>query len=170
MYDLGLPEPMHPLITITNFRHCTKDVSHLAEGGLLLNFFLVSLKDTFTGTVRYGQNYYDYDNGGLSFVSPNQLQASDGYEEECEGICLVFHPDFLKGYSLARTIKNYGYFLTQQMNHYTSLKKKRPSLRKSTGTLKKSWNSVSMYSAKILSSVRLSRSLIIATGFIKDNL
>jgi AraC-like DNA-binding protein len=110
MYDLGLPEPLHPLITITNFRTCTKDVSYLGEAGVLLNFYLISLKNSFTGTVRYGQNFYDYDNGGLSFVSPNQLQASDGYEEECEGVCLVIHPDFFNNYPIAKTIKNYGYF------------------------------------------------------------
>lgn len=109
-HELGLPEPLHRLITISDFRECTKDASYLGEAGVLLNFYQISFKEVFTGKVGYGQQSYDYDHGGLSFLSPNQLQSRETCDEECEGTSLLIHPDFLKGYSLARSIKSHGYF------------------------------------------------------------
>lgn len=107
--DLGLPQPLHPLITISDLNECTGDLSELALGAML-NFYLISLKKSFSGSIRYGQHYYDYDGGGLSFVAPNQLMGSNGDEDECEGLTLMIHPDFLKHYPLAGTIKSYGFF------------------------------------------------------------
>ena len=106
---LGIPQPLHPLITISNLYETIGDVSELAKG-VMLNFYLISFKRSFNGTIKYGQHYYDYANGGLSFVAPNQLMATNGEAEECEVIVLMVHPDFLKGYPLARTIKDHSFF------------------------------------------------------------
>ncbi|MRG44071.1 helix-turn-helix domain-containing protein [Chitinophaga sp. SYP-B3965] len=106
---LGLAAPLHPLITLSNFYEATEAPEDLAQG-VMLNFYQISYKSSFTGSIKYGQQYYDFDGGGLSFIAPNHLMASNGYEEECEGITLLIHPDFLKGSALASTIKQYGYF------------------------------------------------------------
>jgi AraC family transcriptional activator of pobA len=106
---LGLATPLHPLITLSNFYEATEAPEELARG-VMLNFYQIVYKKTFTGSIKYGLQHYDFDGGGLSFIAPNHLMASDGYEEECEGITLLIHPDFLKGYSLAGTIKQYGFF------------------------------------------------------------
>jgi len=106
---LGLAKPLHPLITLTNFYEAT-EISEDLSAGVMLNFYQIAYKRTFTGSIKYGLSHYDFDGGGLSFVAPNHFMASDGYEEECEGITLLIHPDFLKGYPLAGTIKQYGFF------------------------------------------------------------
>jgi len=107
---LGLPEPLHPLITLTDFEDTAADAPADLARGVMLNFYQVAFKKSFTGSFRYGQRYYDFDGGGLSFLAPNHLMASNGYDEECQGDTLLIHPDFLKGHPLATGIKQYGYF------------------------------------------------------------
>lgn len=47
----------------------------------------------------------------MTFISPNQLLLHiQGEGSSPEGISLCFHPDFLNGYPLAKTIKSYGFF------------------------------------------------------------
>ena len=105
---LGMPAPLHPLVSISNFYEAEAG-EELAEG-VLLNFYQISLKEYFDGSIKYGQTQYDFDGGGLLFTAPNQLLASGGDEEECEGPTLIFHPDFLKGNELSTRIKTYGFF------------------------------------------------------------
>lgn len=108
--DLGLPEPLHPLITISDFSESDENVPSDISDGVMLNFYQISFKDSFTGTIRYGENRYDFNNGGLSFTAPNQLMGTGGQEDECEGITLLIHPDFLKGSPLATGIRDYNFF------------------------------------------------------------
>jgi AraC-like DNA-binding protein len=63
-----------------------------------------------SGRIKYGQHHYDFNNGGLSFISPHQLIAEEEGIAECGSLTLLIHPDFFNGYSLAKTIKNYGFF------------------------------------------------------------
>jgi AraC family transcriptional regulator, transcriptional activator of pobA len=105
---LAMPAPLHPLISVSNFYEAEAG-EELADG-VLLNFYQIALKNYFEGSIKYGQTQYDFNEGGLLFTAPNQLMASGGGEEECEGLTLIFHPDFLKGYELADKIKSYGFF------------------------------------------------------------
>jgi AraC-like DNA-binding protein len=77
----------------------------------VLNFYKISYKPRLSGRVRYGQHYYDFDEGGLLFAAPGQIIGSN---EEHAGVCssytLLIHPDFLLGYALAKKIKQYGFF------------------------------------------------------------
>lgn len=107
---LGLSKPTHPLITIGNYNDVSVDNPDIPKG-VLLNFYNISYKKYFSGTIRYGQNHYDFGEGGLSFTAPMQLMAAgDNNEDECEGLTMLIHPDFLSGYPLAGSIKKYGFF------------------------------------------------------------
>ncbi|WP_295119862.1 AraC family transcriptional regulator [uncultured Chitinophaga sp.] len=106
---LGLPKPMHPLVSITNYKDITADTSEISQS-MVLNLYKVSYKKYFTGKVKYGQQHYDFDEGGLSFIAPNQVIAEDGAGGNYEGLTLLIHPDFLRTYPLGKTIKNYGFF------------------------------------------------------------
>lgn len=77
---------------------------------LLLNFYKVSYMERTPEKIKYGQNYYDFDEGGLSFVSPNQIISCAEIEESYSGFTLLIHPDFIRNYSLLTRIKNYGFF------------------------------------------------------------
>ncbi len=106
---LGLPKPRHPLIDLVNYKDITADTTELSKA-LVLNFYKVSFKRNLKGKVKYGQGYYDFDEGGLSFVSPNQLISAGGEDQDYQGFTLLFHPDFIRNYPLGRNIKKYGFF------------------------------------------------------------
>jgi AraC family transcriptional regulator, transcriptional activator of pobA len=106
---LGMPEPTHPLIALNDYKDIKGDVSAIAKG-MIMDFYKISYKKSLSGRIRYGQHHYDFQNGGLSFIGPHQLIAEDASNGKCEGFTLLIHPDFLSGYSLAKSIKNYGFF------------------------------------------------------------
>lgn len=105
---LGLPKPMHPLISLVDNSRIAIDLEHLPPA-FLLDFYKISYKKGLRGRLKYGQSYYDFDEGGMVFTAPNQLLAVTE-DTEATGWTLVFHADFLRNYSLAKTIKNYGFF------------------------------------------------------------
>ncbi|MGN7824597.1 helix-turn-helix domain-containing protein [Chitinophaga sp. 22536] len=106
---LGFPKPLHPLVSLVNYADIKIPYSELPKI-LLLNFYKVSYMESTPEKIKYGQNYYDFDEGGLSFVSPNQIISCAEIEESYSGFTLLIHPDFIRNYSLLTRIKNYGFF------------------------------------------------------------
>jgi AraC family transcriptional activator of pobA len=106
---LGLPKPLHPLISLVDYSNITVETDEL-EKGMLFNFYKISYKKNFSGKVKYGQSHYDFDEGGLSFISPNQVITALEGEADYGGYTLLIHPDFIRAYPLGKSIKNYGFF------------------------------------------------------------
>jgi AraC family transcriptional activator of pobA len=106
---LGLPKPMHPLISLVDYSNIKADTTDL-EKGMLFNFYKISYKKNFSGKIKYGQSYYDFDEGGLSFILPNQVITALEGEADYGGYTLLIHPDFISNYPLGKSIKNYGFF------------------------------------------------------------
>jgi AraC family transcriptional activator of pobA len=106
---LGLPKPLHPLISLVDYSTIRADTKEL-EKGILFNFYKISYKKNYTGKVKYGQSYYDFDEGGLSFVSPNQVISVSDDEGDYSGYTLLVHPDFIRTFPLGKKIKDYGFF------------------------------------------------------------
>lgn len=106
---LGFPKPVHPLISLVNYADIQTPLEELPKS-ILLDFYKISYKKSLTGKIRYGQGHYDFDEGGLSFISPNQVIARAEDEQDYSGYTLLIHPDFLRGYPLDHKIKNYGFF------------------------------------------------------------
>jgi AraC family transcriptional activator of pobA len=106
---LGLPKPLHPLISLVDYSNIKADTADLGKG-MLFNFFKISFKKNFSGKIKYGQSYYDFDEGGLSFVSPNQLISTAEDEGDYSGYTLLVHPDFIRAFPLGTKIKDYGFF------------------------------------------------------------
>lgn len=106
----GLPNPRHPLVSLINGPHSQPKESRLPPYHVL-GFYKIAYKPKLSGQLKYGQQYYDFDEGGLLFASPGQLignQDNDG--SVCSEYTLLIHPDLFLGYPLARTIKQYGFF------------------------------------------------------------
>lgn len=107
---MDLKKPANPLISVVKL----EDISPEASVGLkkiVFNFHTIFLKRNFDGRVRYGQKYYDFDSGTMSFYAPKQLLSMEGVQPtNVEGWMLVIHPDFLYGNPLAKKIKDYGFF------------------------------------------------------------
>lgn len=105
---LGLPKPLDPLLSLVDYNDITADTETIAKG-MILNFYKVSYKKNFKGSLTYGQGHYDFDEGGLSFMAPNQIIRATG-DGDYGGYTLLFHPDFLRNHTLGKTIKGYGFF------------------------------------------------------------
>lgn len=107
---MGLPKPLHPLISLINMDE-VQSSEKTEEIHFLLNFYGVSLKKNISGKLKYGQNYYDFDEGVLAMTAPKQI-LSVGSEDNyrVSGYWLVFHADFIINYPLGKAIKDYGFF------------------------------------------------------------
>lgn len=106
---LGLPKPLHPMISLVNNMDNQVALNQLPHTHVL-NFYKISYKTNLSGRFKYGQDYYDFDEGGLLFASPNQLIGSDETNGDHSGYTLLIHPDFLLTYPLATKIRQYGFF------------------------------------------------------------
>jgi len=101
-------ETLHPLVSVIEglkgkpLRYCRK----------LYNTYIVLIKDTDCGSLKYGRNIYDYQQGAMLFLSPGQVMGSedDGKLHQPEGWILAFHPELLRGTPLAKMINNYSFF------------------------------------------------------------
>ena len=109
----GLPKPEHHLISVVDI----ENVQHWHADeplNLALDFYVIALKRVLSkGKVHYGQDQYYYNEGIMSFMSPNQIfSISKEKNEELKqsGWVLLIHPDFLWNTVLATKIKQYEYF------------------------------------------------------------
>ena len=106
---LGFPAPLHPLIALVDYNNVPIEMFPKGQK-VSLDFYKISFKPTFTGQIKYGQGYYDFEEGGLAFLKPKQIVFSPEEKESYEGIALYFHPDFIRNYPLGKTIHQYGFF------------------------------------------------------------
>ncbi len=106
----NLEGPTHPLISI----HRIEDIKKLNDDEpqrLIQDFYMVALKHNVNATMQYGQQEYDFEEGALIFLAPNQLYAIQADSDLTHtGWLLLIHPDFFWNTSLAKNIKNYEYF------------------------------------------------------------
>ena len=106
----GLPQPKHPLISLINGAHAPL-AGNTLPGRHVLAYYKISYKPKLRGRLKYGQGYYDFDEGGLLFAAPGQIiGGNDNDGAVCSQYTLLVHPDFFLGYALAKKIKQYGFF------------------------------------------------------------
>ncbi len=106
---LGIAGPGHPLITLLDTRDERINLSRLPLS-YVTTLYKISFINKLGGKFRYGQGYYDFDEGSMVFTAPNQIVGSTAIYKGNEGYSLIFHQDFLHGYPLAAKIKQYGFF------------------------------------------------------------
>lgn len=101
-------ETLHPLVSVIDFSKCLP----IEPMRRLFGFYAVFLKDVKCGDLRYGRQYYDYQEGTLVFLAPGQVVEVGNRDQAVrpKGWGLLFHPDLLKGTSLGRMMKNYTFF------------------------------------------------------------
>ncbi|NRB49945.1 MAG: AraC family transcriptional regulator, partial [Saprospiraceae bacterium] len=64
------------------------------------------------GAFSYGRNQYDFQEGTMTFIKPNQMVKVESRESGPEngGWTLIFHPDLLRKSVLGQTIEEYSFF------------------------------------------------------------
>jgi len=109
---MGFPKPAHPLISVINLEAITHPPGG-KETSLVFDFYSISLKRMQNAKMKYGQQQYDFDEGLMFFMAPNQvfsIEVEKDAEVKRSGWLLFVHPDFLWNTPLAKVIKQYEYF------------------------------------------------------------
>ncbi len=104
----GMEKPLHPMVSLISFDELPTQID-LIGTKVVLNLYSIFLKRTLKGKLQYGQSHYDFDKGILGMTAPGQLLFSHS-QYEAQGWWLVFHPDFIQGYPLTKSISNYDFF------------------------------------------------------------
>lgn len=107
--ELGLPAPLNPLIALVDYNNIS--VEMLEKGRKTgIDFYKISFKPMFKGQTKYGQGYYDFEEGGLAFLKPKQIVFMPEDTNSYVGFALYFHPDFIRNYPLGNLISQFGFF------------------------------------------------------------
>jgi AraC family transcriptional activator of pobA len=101
-------ETLHPLVTVIDL----STASPRKKTSQYMGCYGIFLKDVVCGDLRYGKEYYDYQEGTLVFMSPGQVFTveNDGELYQPKGHALVFHPDLLLGTSLNGKMNEFSFF------------------------------------------------------------
>ena len=105
--------PTHPLIAVIDFSKMEKH-EKVEEIKLTCGFYSVMFKNHCANKLKYGKEYYDFQEGTLMCIAPNQIITieNDANSENADivGWGLFFHPDLIRGTSLGNKIKEYTFF------------------------------------------------------------
>jgi AraC-like DNA-binding protein len=110
---MKLPKPQHPLISVLDI----STVPHWNDEEpltMLLDFYAISVKRMHNVHSKYGQHSFDFNEGVLSFMAPNQVftmsVANKDEPVEKSGWVVYIHPDFIWNTPLAKTIERYDFW------------------------------------------------------------
>lgn len=105
--NLGV-ETLHPLVSVVDMSELPEIRHSLKRFG----FYCIILKQLDCGSLLYGRSRYDYREGTLVCVAPGQVAGADdgGVTRNAKGWILMFHPDLLRGTSLANKMRDYSFF------------------------------------------------------------
>jgi AraC-like DNA-binding protein len=101
-------ETLHPLVSVYDL----SEMQLIPPIRVNLGFYCVFLKEAKCGDLKYGCNYYDYQEGTLVFIAPDQIVGigNPPGNPHPKGWALLFHPDLIRGTSLGHNIKEYTFF------------------------------------------------------------
>ncbi len=108
----GLPKPEHPLISVIDYSKMVRS-PEISQVNWVLDFYNISMKRGLNAKLKYGQQEYDFDEGVMFFISPNQvfsIEAEPEITEDKSGWMLLVHPDFFWNTTLASSVRQYEFF------------------------------------------------------------
>ncbi len=109
---LGIPKPNHPLVSVIELTDRIINLDY-GDSKFLFDFYQVNLKQGFSGSMVYGRNSYDFENGSLIFIKAGQVIQMEKLPTRIEGgsgWTLLFHPDLIRKSELGNTIEEYSFF------------------------------------------------------------
>jgi AraC-like DNA-binding protein len=99
---------LHPLVTMLDLSKAVPMPAQTFHFGL----YAIYLKELECGELSYGRSKYDYQEGTLVFIAPGQVLGIQPKVKtfKPKGWALLFDPEFIRGTSLGRKIKEYNFF------------------------------------------------------------
>ena len=108
-----LPKPQHPLFSVVDVGTVPHRYGEQPTS-MVFDFYSISVKRMRNVHLKYGQHSFDFNEGIMSFMAPNQvfsMAVADQAEEiEKSGWVMYLHPDFLWNTPLAKTIKQHDFW------------------------------------------------------------
>ncbi|WP_298614051.1 AraC family transcriptional regulator [uncultured Odoribacter sp.] len=101
-------ETRHPLVSVVDL---TKASTWPERARFHYEVYALFLKDIKCGNIKYGRQYYDYQDGTIVCFAPGQvteLEMLPDMQPQAHGI--LFHPDLIHGTALGQEIRNYSFF------------------------------------------------------------
>ena len=101
-------ETKHPLVSVIDL---SKSTTWPTRARFHYGVYALFLKNIKCGNIRYGRQYYDYQEGTIVCFAPGQV-ADVAMDENTRpaALGLIFHPDLIRGTALGQEIKNYSFF------------------------------------------------------------
>jgi AraC-like DNA-binding protein len=101
----------HPLVAVVDFSKVDEYIDE--DIRISCDFYSIMFKNYCANRLRYGRQTYDFQEGSLVCIAPKQVLTMDSEIEKKEdmmGWGLFFHPDLVRGTSLALKMKDYTFF------------------------------------------------------------
>lgn len=101
-------ETRHPLVSVVDL---SKATTWPTRAWFNYGVYALFLKDVHCGNIRYGRQYYDYQDGTIVCFAPGQVadvEMPADVRPAAHG--LLFHPDLIRGTALGQEIRNYSFF------------------------------------------------------------
>jgi len=109
---IGYDKPKHPLVTFIDPSKIT--AKPVLDQQFSIGLYSISLKNGHECKLKYGRQHYDFQEGSLMFLAPNQTIEPVSVEEKAEtasdGWILIFHPDLIRKSPLGRKMNDYTFF------------------------------------------------------------
>ena len=111
-------ECQNELVTVVDY----STVENMRLELMSMGFYLIVLKESYDGPITYGLSKYQYQNGSLLFVAPNQIFGIDGGVQEAPlGYALLFHQNLFRGINGAVTRLKESKFFNYENNEALQL-------------------------------------------------
>lgn len=101
-------ETKHPLVSVVDLTQATLWPQ---RAKFRYEIYALFLKNVKCGNIKYGRQYYDYQDGTIVSFAPGQvtdLEMLHNVQPHAQGI--LFHPDLIRGTTLGQEIRNYSFF------------------------------------------------------------
>lgn len=82
---------------------------------MVCDFYQISFKSDKNSFIKYGRESYDYQEGSLVYIAPEQVVEYSSLDDIQidKGWTLFFHSDLIRGFSLDKKMKDYHFFSYQ---------------------------------------------------------
>ena len=113
---LGLEPPQHPLISLLENTPDSPLTPQIPVMNIrfVSDLYVVTVKQSEECTFKYGRQIYDFQEGSLLFLAPDQaiipVEESGDLKPEEDSWVLFFHPELIRRFPLGEKMSEYNYF------------------------------------------------------------